>query len=337
MERKYFYSIDFLKFFCAIAVILIHITTHIKANGVDTFYNYYIYRYFLEIAVPFFFASSGFFLGQKLLIKNDSTIILIYIKKIISIYITFSFFYLAFKFIITISDALFYNQPLKVEIYRLIKTISYRSLINGSVGSFHLWFLASLIYACLILYLLLKVKSNANFILITAIFFFTLLSTRIFELPKLFNHGSIILGVLYVSIGFFLGQFKDIKKFKYPFFYTILYAFFFFISSKIGLGISSIFLALWTFYLIVLCVSYPNIGRDSYFTKLSRFALAIYILHIFVRDIVLKIYEYFGFSEFYLWLPNYLILMTLCTIIPIYLYNPIYNLLEKIKSKLIFN
>jgi peptidoglycan/LPS O-acetylase OafA/YrhL len=65
MEKNYYYSIDFLKFFCAIAVILIHVSAQIAGNDLATFWNYYIYRYFLDIGIPFFFIASGFFLVEK--------------------------------------------------------------------------------------------------------------------------------------------------------------------------------------------------------------------------------------------------------------------------------
>jgi peptidoglycan/LPS O-acetylase OafA/YrhL len=63
--KTYYYRLDAMKFFCIIAVVLIHVTGFLPSNGLATMSNYYIYRYLLDIAVPFFFAASGFFISSK--------------------------------------------------------------------------------------------------------------------------------------------------------------------------------------------------------------------------------------------------------------------------------
>jgi fucose 4-O-acetylase-like acetyltransferase len=88
--KTYYYRLDAIKFFCIIAVVLIHVTGFLPSNGLATMSNYYVYRYLLDIAVPFFFAASGFFISSK----TGTEYIGKYAKKIFIMYIAFSSFYI---------------------------------------------------------------------------------------------------------------------------------------------------------------------------------------------------------------------------------------------------
>lgn len=323
--RTYYYSIDFIKFFCAIAVVLIHSTTYLSLNGLATFSNYYVYRYFLDIAVPFFFIVSGFFFGQKLLVKHEPILIIKYIQKILSYYIIFTLFYLAAKVLFSVGEVLFLNLSINAAMINFGKSLSYINILNGSIGSFHLWFLASLIYACLMLYAMVRFHSNAYVVLGSATFLYFFFSSNVWNIPSLFNHGSIIIGFIYLSIGYFTAQFENIDKVKYPLFFSVVFGFLYFVAAYKQISLSGLFLCIWAFYIVVTCVKSPNFGKGRLITSLSKYALAIYILHIFVRDIIIEIYKFIGFDDFYTWLPHYFITVAACIIVPIFIFNPIYN------------
>ncbi|EMI09553.1 acyltransferase family protein [Anoxybacillus gonensis] len=337
MQRIRYYSIDYVKFFCAIAVVLIHNTTYISIHKLDTLSNYYIYRYFLNIAVPFFFMSSGFFIGQKLLTSKNPNYILEYTKKIFSYLLSFSLFYIFVKTVFILGDWIFKDRPIHSGISDLLQHISFKSILNGSIGSFHLWFLASLIYACMILYAFIQFKVHHTHIFVISVFLYVFASADLVKTPTLFNHGSIVFGLFYVSLGYFISHYKKIHQIKFPLFYMLIFAFLYFLASYKHIGtLTSIFLALWAFYLFVICVKNPNFGENSFITSLSKYALAIYILHIFVRDSIVKIYSYIDFDHFYTWAPHYVYTILLCIVVPMFIYDPIYALIQKIKSQLIF-
>jgi peptidoglycan/LPS O-acetylase OafA/YrhL len=335
MKKDYYYSIDFFKAIAAFCVVLIHLTTFLPANNLATFGNYYIYRSFLDIAVPFFFLTSGFFLGKKILNKNDLNFIIGYLKKVVGYYVIFSAFYLLFKLFLAIYKSIISDQYLPTMIVGVIKSITFKSLLNGSVGSFHLWFLASLIYACAILYLLLRIKLNEKFILVLTIFAYLLYSTKLFDGPELFQHGSIMLGLLFVNIGFYLSRTNDISKIKYPVFYSVIFGLIYFASVYIQWRISGVVLAIWGFYLLIVCMKYPSLGKNTWLIKLSKYSLAIYILHIFVRDVFLQVLIYLNINQFYTWYPYYIIGFTICIIVPVFIYNPMYSFIINLKNKLI--
>jgi surface polysaccharide O-acyltransferase-like enzyme len=332
MEKSYFYSLDFTKFFCAIAVILIHVTSPLVVNETATLINYYSYRYFLEIAVPFFFIISGFLLGQKYSLSSDPGIVVNYIKKIFTYYLLFSLFYLIFKYILMVLDSFYYGTSFKEVTLDFMRHISYKGFLNGSIGSFHLWYLASLIYACIILYVLLKMKATYKQIVIIGLFLFFFVSSKFIEIPRLFNHGGIVLGFYYLSIGFFLSQFKNLTRIKFPLFFMILSAFIFFVFSYYKLSTTGIFLGLWAFYLTVVCIRNPHVGKNSLILRLSKYTLPIYILHIFIRDLILKIIEYVGYTEFYMYPLYYILTTLLCLILSILLYKPLISFLNGITS-----
>ena len=62
MERKKFNSLDICKLWMAFCVVTIH--THPLEHCTITIINE-IYDSFVRMAVPFFFLSSGFFIGTK--------------------------------------------------------------------------------------------------------------------------------------------------------------------------------------------------------------------------------------------------------------------------------
>lgn len=57
-EHKDYQFVDFLKFFFCLCVVAIHTTVFSDIDGISAV---------LRLAVPFFFITSGFFLGRKII------------------------------------------------------------------------------------------------------------------------------------------------------------------------------------------------------------------------------------------------------------------------------
>lgn len=96
MERNY--TIDFIKFFAIYFVVVIH-TGPFKNEPLI----YETINIFARFAVPFFFMTSGYFLGKNLQTKKDPGQ---YIKKSfiknLSLYITWIFIFFVYDFFLTI-------------------------------------------------------------------------------------------------------------------------------------------------------------------------------------------------------------------------------------------
>lgn len=65
MDKKYS-MVDIGKIICAYIVVAIHTAAFSEVNLGKSNLNTYLNKYLFDFAVPFFFVSSGFFLGKKL-------------------------------------------------------------------------------------------------------------------------------------------------------------------------------------------------------------------------------------------------------------------------------
>ncbi|HAQ06867.1 MAG TPA: hypothetical protein DCR24_04830 [Bacillus bacterium] len=325
---KYNHTIDKLKFFAAIAVVLIHTTGSIQQFGLATVANYHVYRPLLDIAVPFFFAASGYFLSAK-----NANYLPGYVKKILSIYISFTLFYLVYKFIIIITDRLMIDAPFWNGIQKALQSMTIKGLMNGSLGSFHLWFLAALIISTLLLFICMRfsLRPSSIFLLAAVLYFSNLVGILTFN--DVFIYGGFAKGFFYLSMGYYLGH-KENTQIKNPMIGFISSILIFTLLSYYNSALSIVFLMAATFYLVVAAIQKP--GEQSFFSRLGAYSLNIYILHIFVYQSINKIYIYSGITEYYK-IPTYYLIVTLFSIIiPIILYRPVDKLLAVPVSKWIY-
>jgi peptidoglycan/LPS O-acetylase OafA/YrhL len=314
-SMRYNHTFDTLKFFAAIAVVLIHTTGSLKQFNLATLANYYSYRPLLDLAVPFFFAASGYFLSRKTLTYLPG-----YIRKILSIYISFTLFYILFKLLIIFTDRLILGTSFWEGIHTLVKSLTIRGLINGSIGSFHLWFLAALMISALLLFICLRLSLKSEFIfLIAGIVYFSNL-VGILDFNDVFIYGGFAKGFFYLAMGFYLGH-KVNASIKFPLLGFAVSILIFSLLSYFHSSLSVLFLMAATYYLMVFAIQNP--GEKSYLSRLGSHSLNIYILHIFVYQSINKIYIYSGITEFYK-LPFYYVSTTILSIIiPILLYGPV--------------
>jgi peptidoglycan/LPS O-acetylase OafA/YrhL len=318
-SMKYNHTIDTLKLFAAIAVVLIHTTGSLQQFNLATLTNYYSYRPLLDLAVPFFFAASGYFLSGKTISYLPG-----YIKKISSIYISFTIFYILFKLHITFTDRLLLGTAFWNGINTFFKGLTIKGLINGSIGSFHLWFLTALIISALLLFICLRlsIKSEIIFLLATILYFSNLVG--ILNFNDVFIYGGFAKGFFFLAMGFYLGH-KDTSKIKWPLVGLVSSILILTLLSNYHSSLNVLFLIAATYYLLVFAIQNP--GKKSYLSKWGSYSLNIYILHIFVYQSINKIYIYSGITEYYKFPLYYLTTTILAIIIPILLYRPVDKLL----------
>ena len=158
--------IDLFKFIMAIAVVAIHTHPLENCTSGDLLK---IYEIMVNMAVPFFFLASGYFLGMKMSWPysenvNDINRIIKQLKRIIQMYLIWTAIYL----------------PLAIYHFISLKTIPIKAaliyirgfiFIGEQYNSWPLWYLLSTIYTLLIIYLLFKLKkaTEINLILLSVI------------------------------------------------------------------------------------------------------------------------------------------------------------------------
>lgn len=327
MMIDYNYKIDSVKFLGAIAVVLIHLTAFIYYEGNANLLNYYSYRYFLDIAVPFYFVCSGYLLSKKITSYMKS-----YAKKILSLYISFSIFYISVQVLYIIVDRLIENKPFWVSLSNLFKSFRIENLVKGNFAEFHLWFLAALFISVLILMILVHFNINPKIIFLIGFIFYTFSMTGVFDLNSILSNGGFPKGFFYLSMGYYLGQvnFKVKHAFKLFIIFLISYA----VYNIIGAAhLNQYLLATATFFLMIYCIQNP--GEPTLLSNLGKHSLSIYVLHVLIYETFYKILDYLGVVGFNNNPINILILTLICIFASIALFKPINNIFIKPVNKLI--
>lgn len=327
MSRNYL--IDVFKFFGAFAVVVIHVTAVIKNKNLDTFWNYQWYRPLLNFAVPFFFSASGYFLFQNIIKKSDGVKYLWnYAMKILKYYIVFSLFYIGFGISVRFFDQLFLGESFRTSVSKMVGGWNYTKVFNGTIGQYHLWFLTSLFVAVLILMILYRLNLKAKSILLISVMIYSLSLVKFVKIDELYIYGGLTKGLFYLSIGYFVASINP-NKVVLPGIGLFLSTLSYYAFTLKNVSITEIPLALMAFYMVAICSKYPSVGKDSVFAKLGAQSLGIYVLHLFARDIVIKIYVYSGIPNFYDSLFYYLIATLVSIIVPLLIFKFMTPLLNK--------
>nr|WP_170169185.1 acyltransferase family protein [Mesobacillus subterraneus] len=130
-KGDYNYTIDAMKFISVVAVVMIHVTVFLPHRNLATISNYYIYRHALDIAVPFFFAVSGYLISGK----GNMGYISKYAKKIFTMYVVFSILYIFIRFLFIGTDRMFLDKAFWVSARILVESLTVTNLLNGTIGS----------------------------------------------------------------------------------------------------------------------------------------------------------------------------------------------------------
>ena len=205
VERKSFTTVDILKFFFCICVIMLH------TGILDLFseeIKFYITRVVFHLAVPYFFVASGFFLGKKYRNAKDGEYITIlkgYIKRLSYPFLFFTLIGLRQQWTTMVLE----NKTDKL-LY-LLKRLAFYPF-NA------LWFVEAIIVAAILIYPFIKMKHGVTICVIAGLilyifaltcnnYYFVVENTR-FE-PIINNYinlcytarNGIFVGIVYLSIG----------------------------------------------------------------------------------------------------------------------------------------
>lgn len=314
-EKKTYDLTNILRIVLAYTVIMLHT---IAFSSVNEFMTVWTSNYLCRIAVPFFFATSGFFFYSK---YKQPEYFKKYITKLIVIYVTVTFIYSIFI------------VPVQLESFKelgigyILKTF----LFNGISPA--LWYFPALILSTAFVYLLIK-HNSFKLLGTISIFLFLIgvagdsyynliVSTPIVNIVNGYNlifdntRNGITFGVPFIVLGLFVNKYKLHTKIKHlkPLFFIFMiifavevhYLMYFNISKDYNIFFSVCLLA--PILLMISLTSNIKISSEAsnYFRDMS---LWIYAFHELIQFLGLK--NGFLYSNSF---ANYLIICGIVTFI----------------------
>lgn len=278
------HSIDVMRIVMAFLVVTIHWPFNGKAGQVFITYG--------KTAVPFFLVVCGYLLYRedrgemmKRLSKQAKRMLVFYVASFV------------FYMLVSAVDD-------KIHAGNISTTLSYLKpdalldllLYNFPRVSEHLWYLGSLLYALVVLLVLnkLKILDKVMFLGPVLVALYVVLShLGIGEYYQLRN--AVLVGLSYTMTGMLIRRYEK-KIFGLKFVTPVLWVLFavcmvtavFELNGyERGTGVPFVSCEILTVVIVLLCLRYPNFGKDTYAEKLGREgSLPIYIMHIFVLYIV---------------------------------------------------
>ncbi len=277
-------GIDVCKFFMALVVIAIH------TNPIEQVENPFIINLVIaieDLAVPFFFVTSGFFLQLKMrgLGVEGEQYLKKYLFKLIRMYCAWTLISIP----LTIYGYYISGEDI---LYCVFSYIKYFFFVGKLYNSYHLWYLLALIYAVVMIWILTKRKRSLSQITLVGFVFFGLneliiwmgtvdylphilnVSVKLYQ--AIFNKGGIFMGMIYVCIGMILAERKISLKNIYCIVGYILIYCVQVVNSNIHLSnLLSIVEAIFFFMFILNikskeCKEYVNLRRASTIIYLSH-------------------------------------------------------------------
>ena len=214
-KRIQYKSLDLFKFFFAIVVVMIHTRVF---NDIQEGFNNIFMKSFCNIAVPFFFVTSGFLLSEKtksMAGEERKNAVKKYVLHILKMYFVWAILWIPWKVLYYISVGHFGLEDLTVYLQEIF--------IKGNAGD-ALWYLHALFFSVLILYAL-RSKIGIGLITVISLLFYLfgvlimswgilLRGAPIDLFVKYMNKGDcwLILGMPFVSMGMYISEKRPVYK-----------------------------------------------------------------------------------------------------------------------------
>lgn len=285
-------AIDLMKFIMSICVVAIHTgpLTNCENRVITQLYNCIV-----AYAVPFFFISAGFFLGRKFDhggCAEDYHIapILAYLKKIVSMYATWTVLYLP----LTVIGFVKWNDSILSASVKFIRNLI---LVGENYNSWSLWYLLSTIYALVFVIVLLKKKVSVKtitfcgFLIISIGFFADQLVNYNGTLPAVLEllrkviqvtvgNGRLFRGFFYIPLGILLAT-KQALPIQTG---VVMFLSGFAVNFCLD-GIVSDFAVLVSSVGLFLIVVQTNLPASPIYPKLRGISTDVYCLHLMVWSV----------------------------------------------------
>lgn len=294
-NNKINYSVFFIKIILSFFVVCIHVNPFYSLTKSDFgFVLNIFFRHIFDLAVPCFFAISGWLYSVK---NNDESSLTfydyLYLFRILKIWMFYFIFYLAIKDFVNFLFSWNLSLTHFFDYYHNFIVSPLKSLINGPY--YHLWFIPSLLCSAFIVIFFGKKNFLLPFLISFFIYFVGILGSVHFVLNnrmQIPEHG-IFMGPFLFFIGY---------KFNMLIVCNINYMYFFIISFFIiflnTIYIDSFDWSLWISYIIfsIGVLNYLIIDKIRYsflLNKIGNISLGVYVFHPFVILLYGKIINIF--------------------------------------------
>lgn len=286
------------KFIAALLVVAIHTSGYLYFNNTATFKNYFFYRGFLDIAVPLFFAISGYLIADK-----DTVKMKIYTKKIALLFAFSTVLFIIFRFSVNIVVALINHTNLIESVKPTLQVFTVDNLISGILGWGHLWYLSASVFACILLIFFTTKKYTSSKILVISSIIYVLSLSSMVNIPSLTYAGGVPLALVCMALGIYVAREKTaLNKPSSRQYIVNTVCFlsiisFFIVARWLSAPVMfNILLPLAVYFLLIL-LAQP--GKSNILSVLGKYSLWIYILHpIFIEILYTIIYPRLGLGGF---------------------------------------
>lgn len=288
-EKDSYELLDLFKFIFCIMIIAIHTEL---LNSFNSTANWYITHIIFRLSVPFFFITSGFLYGNKIL-KNknkEKEITINYIKRLIVPFI--------FWLLVNLIPEIINNYD--KNIFNTIYNIG-RNAIFYPFGA--LWYIYALIISIAILYQFYKRKKYILPIIIgSLLYIFALLCNSYYFIAEkniylknivdkymeifISPRNGILIGILFVSLGVYISKIikeNKIKNWNFIYLINILFILIlvietYFVRNKNTLDDHSLFIVtpLLSLTLVLILI---KLSRHKQYKKLRNLSTGLYFIH----------------------------------------------------------
>ncbi|MFF2446510.1 acyltransferase [Neobacillus sp. NPDC058068] len=296
MERND--TIDYIKFFAIFFVVCIHTfpfsTYHFA--GIDGEKINFVINVFARFGVPYFFVISGYLLGQKLKNTNQKPdYIRKYLLKTTKLLVVWSLFFFLYDVIMIALKSFLQGLNIRLEIGSYLDSVFQITNLyygNNNGTSYHLWYLAALIWSIIILSFFIKIGRINILLLGSFILHLTGLfgqSYSTFLKISFDTRDALFFGLFYVTFGYYLSiNFNKMRlKGKSNLLLILLLVFCLLqilegellVSNLTGVwGNYYFFTILTTITLMLFVLTNPK-KRHSFINKVGANSVGIYVIH----------------------------------------------------------
>ncbi|XJS10184.1 acyltransferase family protein [Aerococcaceae bacterium WGS1372] len=268
------YNINKIKFIAAIGVVLIHVFAFIDSAYNEPLIELQWPRAIFNYAVPLFFAITGYILSSK----TDSHLMK-YAGNIFRLYVSISLFYYVVSVLMAGLEAWLYQEEVIEAMLVIIRSKGWRTFVQGTVGSYHLWYLWASWLAILLFYQFRRMRLNAWQILIlsSVIYLISLHFAEQAIWTDFLRYGGVPKALMYTALGYYIGSKGAVWKrniiglILWVAAYTITFGFIY-----QGKYLEILFIPV--VYSIVAFLNRYR-GHETIFSRWGEFSDQIYLLH----------------------------------------------------------
>lgn len=292
MNTQKNYTLELIKLFASYMVVFIHIMFYGKMG--------IIMDALARFAVPLFFLISGYYSFQ---IKPEK--IIKRIRHISGLIIFATVCYTLFNIAILFLKGTVGGIDSYFEQYLNIGTLIKFFIFNVPVSSVHLWYLLAMVYVYVVFYFvtILRLNEKVIFIVSFSLLFLHILLGECLSVLKIVVPIPIVRNFALMGIPFFaLGLFTKKHENKvrsipnYVLIITVAVGIFESLLSRYFFGKNELYVGslLVLFAIVTVFIKYPIVKYPPFLNALSGCSTYVYIFHIMISSVVLKIYKLFA-------------------------------------------